>query len=107
MCFHTSWKLTMLALTMIGPVIYITGIYAAWSQGAEHCIIDCLTSFGLARPPCASRVGRSNLDSLTGALELAARTRSASFVQPRAPRASLAQHVSQIVRKPCALVTRL
>mmetsp|Transcript_26643 Transcript_26643/g.57894 ORF Transcript_26643/g.57894 Transcript_26643/m.57894 type:complete len:1023 (-) Transcript_26643:20-3088(-) len=32
MCFYTSWRLTMLALTMIGPVIYLTGIYAAWSK---------------------------------------------------------------------------
>ncbi|CAE8637893.1 unnamed protein product [Polarella glacialis] len=32
MCFFTSWRLTMLALTMIGPVIYITRIYATWSK---------------------------------------------------------------------------
>eukprot|EP00927_Polykrikos_kofoidii_P031796 TRINITY_DN2725_c0_g4_i1.p1 TRINITY_DN2725_c0_g4~~TRINITY_DN2725_c0_g4_i1.p1 ORF type:complete len:963 (+),score=130.85 TRINITY_DN2725_c0_g4_i1:104-2992(+) len=32
MCLSTSWKLTMLALTLIGPVIYITGMYARWSK---------------------------------------------------------------------------
>lgn len=32
MCFLISWKLTVLASTMIGPVIYLTGLYARWSQ---------------------------------------------------------------------------
>eukprot|EP00931_Biecheleriopsis_adriatica_P051159 TRINITY_DN29648_c0_g1_i1.p1 TRINITY_DN29648_c0_g1~~TRINITY_DN29648_c0_g1_i1.p1 ORF type:complete len:962 (-),score=187.91 TRINITY_DN29648_c0_g1_i1:14-2899(-) len=32
MCLHTSWKLTMLAITLLGPVIYLTGMYAKWSE---------------------------------------------------------------------------
>jgi len=33
MCLLTSWRLTVLASTMIGPVIYLTSIYANWSKG--------------------------------------------------------------------------
>jgi len=32
MCLLTSWKLTVLAATMIGPVVYLTGVYAKWSK---------------------------------------------------------------------------
>ena len=32
MCLFTSWKLTVLAATMIGPVVYLTGVYAKWSK---------------------------------------------------------------------------
>lgn len=32
MCLATSWRLTVLAATMIGPVIYLTAIYARWSK---------------------------------------------------------------------------
>lgn len=32
MCFFTSWKLTVLASTMIGPVVFLTGVYAGWSK---------------------------------------------------------------------------
>ncbi|CAE8636385.1 unnamed protein product, partial [Polarella glacialis] len=32
MCLFTSWKLTILASTMIGPVVYLTGVYAKWSK---------------------------------------------------------------------------
>jgi ATP-binding cassette subfamily B protein len=32
MCLFTSWKLTVLASTMIGPVVYLTGVYAKWSK---------------------------------------------------------------------------
>lgn len=38
MCFYTSWQLTMLALTMIGPVIYMTGIYAQWSKDINFSV---------------------------------------------------------------------
>ena len=30
MCFAVSWKLTVLAGTLIGPVIYVTHVYAKW-----------------------------------------------------------------------------
>mmetsp|Transcript_11885 Transcript_11885/g.26414 ORF Transcript_11885/g.26414 Transcript_11885/m.26414 type:complete len:934 (+) Transcript_11885:2-2803(+) len=32
MCFATSWKLTVLAFSLIGPVVYVTGLYARWSR---------------------------------------------------------------------------
>jgi len=32
MCFFISWKLTVLASTLIGPVIYVTRLYANWSR---------------------------------------------------------------------------
>jgi ATP-binding cassette subfamily B protein len=32
MCLMISWKLTVLASTLIGPVIYLTTLYARWSQ---------------------------------------------------------------------------
>eukprot|EP00928_Gymnodinium_smaydae_P065276 TRINITY_DN48442_c0_g1_i1.p1 TRINITY_DN48442_c0_g1~~TRINITY_DN48442_c0_g1_i1.p1 ORF type:complete len:628 (+),score=108.78 TRINITY_DN48442_c0_g1_i1:179-2062(+) len=32
MCFVTSWKLTVLAATLIGPVIYVTRLYSQWSR---------------------------------------------------------------------------
>eukprot|EP00929_Paragymnodinium_shiwhaense_P049137 TRINITY_DN24801_c0_g1_i3.p1 TRINITY_DN24801_c0_g1~~TRINITY_DN24801_c0_g1_i3.p1 ORF type:complete len:533 (-),score=85.58 TRINITY_DN24801_c0_g1_i3:1035-2633(-) len=32
MCLLTSWKLTVLVSTLIGPVIYLTRLYAQWSR---------------------------------------------------------------------------
>merc|ERR1719384_1381486 len=32
MCFFTSWRLSILAFTTIGPIIYITREYAIWSK---------------------------------------------------------------------------
>merc|ERR1719310_1827554 len=32
MCLLTSWKLTVLVSTLIGPVIYLTRLYATWSR---------------------------------------------------------------------------
>jgi len=32
MCFYTSWRLSMLAFTTIGPIIYLTETYAKWSS---------------------------------------------------------------------------
>ena len=32
MCFYTSFELTILSLTIVGPIIYITNRYAAWSR---------------------------------------------------------------------------
>ena len=36
MCFVTSWRLAILAICSIGPIIYITGIYAVWSQNINR-----------------------------------------------------------------------
>ncbi|CAK9095213.1 unnamed protein product [Durusdinium trenchii] len=38
MCLFTSWKLTVLAATMIGPVVYLTGVYARWSKQVNMSI---------------------------------------------------------------------
>ena len=38
MCLVTSWRLSLLAFTSIGPIIYITSIYARWSRGLNHQI---------------------------------------------------------------------
>eukprot|EP00439_Symbiodinium_sp_Y106_P075155 s20_g14.t2 len=38
MCLFTSWKLTVLAATMIGPVVYLTGVYAKWSKKLNMAI---------------------------------------------------------------------
>jgi len=67
MCFYTSWTLTMLALTMIGPVIYITGIYAQWSKDinltirasmgdANACATESLKNIRTVRSFGADRV---------------------------------------------------
>jgi len=32
MCLITSWRLTLLASVFIGPLVYITGVYARWSR---------------------------------------------------------------------------
>jgi ABC-type multidrug transport system fused ATPase/permease subunit len=30
MCLYTSWRLSLLAFTSIGPIIYVTSVYARW-----------------------------------------------------------------------------
>ncbi|CAK0794267.1 unnamed protein product [Prorocentrum cordatum] len=42
MCIHTSWKLTLLAATMLGPVMYLTTVYATWSQGVNTLIMSAM-----------------------------------------------------------------
>jgi len=42
MCLFTSWKLTVLAATMIGPVVYLTGVYAKWSKEINMTIRVCM-----------------------------------------------------------------
>ena len=32
MCFWTSWRLSMLAFTTVGPIVYVTQTYASWSS---------------------------------------------------------------------------
>eukprot|EP01065_Artemidia_motanka_P027109 TRINITY_DN32341_c0_g1_i1.p1 TRINITY_DN32341_c0_g1~~TRINITY_DN32341_c0_g1_i1.p1 ORF type:complete len:885 (+),score=302.63 TRINITY_DN32341_c0_g1_i1:82-2736(+) len=42
MCIYTSWKLSLLAFTAVGPIIYVTGQYAAWSRNINRQIWDKL-----------------------------------------------------------------
>ncbi|CEL94100.1 unnamed protein product [Vitrella brassicaformis CCMP3155] len=42
MCCYTSWKLTVLAFTSIGPIIYLTGLYARWSRKVNRGIWQAL-----------------------------------------------------------------
>mmetsp|Transcript_50662 Transcript_50662/g.126127 ORF Transcript_50662/g.126127 Transcript_50662/m.126127 type:complete len:946 (+) Transcript_50662:91-2928(+) len=42
LCFYTSWRLSMLAFTTVGPIITITQVYAAWSQGLNRQIYAAL-----------------------------------------------------------------
>lgn len=32
LCFVTSWRLSLLAFTTVGPIVYVTQTYAEWSQ---------------------------------------------------------------------------
>ena len=43
MCFHTSWRLSMLAFTTILPMMHITGVYADWSQKINKQIYQHLS----------------------------------------------------------------
>ena len=42
MCAYTSWKLSMIALTSIGPIIFITAVYANWSRTINREIWSAL-----------------------------------------------------------------
>eukprot|EP01062_Namystynia_karyoxenos_P057576 TRINITY_DN486_c1_g1_i1.p1 TRINITY_DN486_c1_g1~~TRINITY_DN486_c1_g1_i1.p1 ORF type:complete len:940 (+),score=343.52 TRINITY_DN486_c1_g1_i1:124-2820(+) len=42
MCVYVSWKLSLLAFTAVGPIIYITGQYARWSRSINRQIWDKL-----------------------------------------------------------------
>eukprot|EP00472_Partenskyella_glossopodia_P000829 CAMPEP_0197542724 /NCGR_PEP_ID=MMETSP1318-20131121/67858_1 /TAXON_ID=552666 /ORGANISM="Partenskyella glossopodia, Strain RCC365" /LENGTH=671 /DNA_ID=CAMNT_0043102009 /DNA_START=183 /DNA_END=2201 /DNA_ORIENTATION=- len=42
LCFWTSWKLSVLAFTSIGPIIYLTGMYAQWSKSVNKQIWSAL-----------------------------------------------------------------
>ena len=42
MCFITSWRLSMVAFTSMGPVIYATQEYAKWSRNVNRQIWDAL-----------------------------------------------------------------
>ncbi len=42
MCLYTSWKLSVLAFTAIGPIIYLTRTYAKWSQGIFRDILSAI-----------------------------------------------------------------
>lgn len=42
LCFLTSWRLSILAFTTIGPIVHVTQIYAKWSQGLNRRIYAAL-----------------------------------------------------------------
>lgn len=44
MCFVTSWKLSLLAFTTIGPIIHVTQVYAQWSSHLNRQIFAALAS---------------------------------------------------------------
>ena len=42
MCFLTSWRLSMLAFTMVAPIVYCTDVYAKWSRKLNSQIYAAL-----------------------------------------------------------------
>ena len=36
LCFHTSWRLSMLAFVTIAPIMYLTDQYARWSRKLSY-----------------------------------------------------------------------
>eukprot|EP00922_Rhytidocystis_sp_ex-Travisia-forbesii_P036102 GHVS01053579.1.p1 GENE.GHVS01053579.1~~GHVS01053579.1.p1 ORF type:complete len:879 (+),score=148.29 GHVS01053579.1:45-2639(+) len=40
LCLYTSWKLTVLAFTSIGPIMYLTGLYSQWSRSLNRDIYE-------------------------------------------------------------------
>eukprot|EP00667_Euglena_gracilis_P002229 EG_transcript_2227 len=40
MCFVTSWRLSMVAFTSMGPIVYATQVYAKWSRNINREIWD-------------------------------------------------------------------
>ncbi|CAD2220478.1 ABC transporter transmembrane region 2/ABC transporter transmembrane region/ABC transporter, putative [Angomonas deanei] len=42
MCFTVSWRLAMISLTVVGPIVYITSAYAKWSARINRGVWDAL-----------------------------------------------------------------
>ena len=42
MCFVVCWRLAMVSLTVVGPIIFITGVYARWSKKINRRVWDSL-----------------------------------------------------------------
>lgn len=42
MCLTVSWRLAMISLTVVGPIVYITGTYARWSARINRGVWDAL-----------------------------------------------------------------
>ncbi|KAK7197360.1 ABC transporter transmembrane protein [Novymonas esmeraldas] len=42
MCLLVSWRLAMITLTVVGPIIFITGTYARWSARINRGVWDAL-----------------------------------------------------------------
>lgn len=41
MCFHTCWRLSMLAFVTVAPMMYLTDQYARWSR---RLMFECVFS---------------------------------------------------------------
>lgn len=54
MAFYTSWRLSMLAFTTIGPIMHITSAYATWSKEQNRKI---LTHLGEANAVATEALG--------------------------------------------------
>eukprot|EP01038_Epipyxis_sp_PR26KG_P016156 gene16156-21962_t len=44
LCFYTSWRLSMLAFTTVGPIIHITQVYSTWSKSLNRRIYGALAA---------------------------------------------------------------
>ncbi|KPA77723.1 putative mitochondrial ABC transporter [Leptomonas pyrrhocoris] len=42
MCMMVSWRLAMITLTVVGPIVFITGTYARWSARINRGVWDAL-----------------------------------------------------------------
>ncbi|KPI89711.1 ABC transporter [Leptomonas seymouri] len=42
MCMLVSWRLAMITLTVVGPIVFITGTYARWSARINRGVWDAL-----------------------------------------------------------------
>jgi len=58
MCFYTSWRLSLLAFVTVGPIIYITRVYAAWSQNLNR---DIYAALGKANSIATEALGNIRL----------------------------------------------
>lgn len=56
MCFITSWKLTVLSLTTLGPIIWLTGSYASWSASINVEIQAALADANAAATEALSEI---------------------------------------------------
>eukprot|EP01063_Lacrimia_lanifica_P009139 TRINITY_DN16173_c0_g1_i1.p1 TRINITY_DN16173_c0_g1~~TRINITY_DN16173_c0_g1_i1.p1 ORF type:complete len:903 (+),score=221.75 TRINITY_DN16173_c0_g1_i1:44-2752(+) len=55
MCVVVSWRLSLLAFTAVGPIIYITGRYAKWSKNINRQIWDRFAEgYGIAQEAFAN-----------------------------------------------------
>ena len=39
LCFYTSWRLSVLAFSTVGPIIHVTQVYAQWSQWLNRRLV--------------------------------------------------------------------
>ena len=44
LCFMTSWRLSILAFTTVGPIVHITQFYSSWSQSLNRKIFSSLAA---------------------------------------------------------------
>eukprot|EP00760_Papus_ankaliazontas_P017425 PhM_4_TR17242/c0_g1_i1/m.15699/K05656/ABCB9, TAPL; ATP-binding cassette, subfamily B (MDR/TAP), member 9 len=56
MCFYTAWRLSILAFCAMGPIVYITGVYAKWSRKVNRGIWDSLAQANSAATESFSNI---------------------------------------------------